>query len=217
MKVTIKSPAGERTYEMLEPMAETLSFMASMFAAATTEAPAAADEEPLPAAPLEEEIEDRPVSTPPHRRSRVENLFGDKKDWPMNTAAKTPQDDAGDDEGYKGFLLMECEECGKIKGFCARKPITSYRCDDCGHITQLKNLRPAFLKCKCGREYKYKTNAKGYLITYNCLDCGSPVDLELNSRETAYVTVGNRDSRGGTERSQYVFHPHYTTYSMKRR
>lgn len=197
MKVTITSPTGERTYEMPELTAVTLCFMASMFATATAEAPAAADEEPLLAAPSEEEIEERPVSAPPHRRSRVESLFGDKKDWPMNTAARTLQDAAGDDEGYKGFLLMECEECGKIKGFCARKPITSYRCDDCGHITQLKNLRPAFLKCKCGREYKYKTNAKGYLITYNCLDCGNPVDLELNSRETAYVTAGSRDGRGG--------------------
>ena len=39
--------------------------------------------------------------------------------------------------------------------------------------------------------YKYKTNITDETFEYNCLNCGSPVDLELNSRRNTYVTISD--------------------------
>ena len=53
----------------------------------------------------------------PHREdrrgSRVERMFGARDTW------KSTDPDA--DQGpYKGFLIVQCEECGAIKAFCAK-------------------------------------------------------------------------------------------------
>lgn len=48
------------------------------------------------------------------------------------------------------------------------------------------------------------TNISDPQFTMNCLACGAPVDLELNSRGTAYVTIGHKSRGGGTDRP-YVF------------
>lgn len=50
------------------------------------------------------------------------------------------------------------------------------------------------------------TNISDPQFTMNCLSCGAPVDLELNSRGTAYVTIGHKSGGGGTDRP-YVFRP----------
>lgn len=95
-----------------------------------------------------------------------------------------------EEEGYKGFLLVECQHCGRRKGFCTKKRITEYRCE-CGEYTQLKNMIPAHLECKCGKTYKYMTNITDREFEFDCLTCGNPVALKLNKRQTAYVTVGD--------------------------
>ena len=61
-----------------------------------------------------------------------------------------------------------------------------------GHETPLEKLRPLFMHCKCGKSFSYKTNLTAERVTHTCLACKAPVDLELNSRKTAYVTVGER-------------------------
>lgn len=104
------------------------------------------------------------------------------------------------DEGqgpYKGFLLIVCEECGAVKAFCAKRETYSFRCDECGYETPLENLRPMYMHCKCGKSFRYKTNATTETITHTCIACKAPVDMELNRRGTAYVTIG---MRGGKER-----------------
>lgn len=90
---------------------------------------------------------------------------------------------------YKGFLLVKCEKCGKLRGFCAKTPTAYSKCE-CGHRTELHDLRPVFLKCKCGSVFKYKTNVTEEIFDFPCLKCGNPVDLQLNKRGTAYVTIG---------------------------
>ena len=45
---------------------------------------------------------------------------------------------------------------------------------------------------RCGKRFSYKTNLTAERVTHTCLACKAPVDLELNSRKTAYVTVGER-------------------------
>lgn len=128
--------------------------------------------------------EDKPAAPPrreAQRRSRVERMFGDRETWPQH-----------DDQGpYKGFLMVQCEECGETKAFCAKRETYSFKCA-CGHETPLEKLRPLFMHCKCGKTFRYKTNLTSERVTHACLDCKAPVDLELNAKGTAYVTVGER-------------------------
>lgn len=99
-----------------------------------------------------------------------------------------------DDEGpYKGFLMVKCEECGAVKAFCAKQETYGFRCDECGYETPLEKLRPMFMKCKCGKEFRYKTNLTDRYVTHTCISCHAPVDMELNRRETAYVTIEERN------------------------
>lgn len=157
--------------------------------------------------------EPEPPSEPEQLLSRVERLFGRRESWPNATAAATPSqdkpkaeaeetEDTGPEASFsrravKGFLIVECENCGQTREFCSRAEITSSRCHSCGHVTTLDKayMRPAYAKCKCGREFKYQTNATGDTITINCIACGSPIDMQLNGRGTAYVTL--RDAGGG--------------------
>lgn len=138
------------------------------------------------------------------KRSRVDNLFGSawrKQKEPDYIEVAEPYEhkDSDEEEGYTGFLLIKCEKCGKIKGFCAKKEVVSYRCE-CGHETHLENLRPLYLRCKCGADYRYKTNLQTSVHTQNCLHCGSPVDIKLNNRKTAYVTIGGGVTNRGNSR-----------------
>ena len=89
---------------------------------------------------------------------------------------------------YKGFLFLKCEECGKFKGFMPKSPINKYRCD-CGHTTHLKDIRAMRVECKCGASFKYLTNSKDNVISIDCYNCGSPVDLEYHERKKEYVTI----------------------------
>jgi hypothetical protein len=99
---------------------------------------------------------------------------------------------SADDQGpYHGFLLIRCDECCEVKAYCARRETYGYKCK-CGYETPLENLRPMFMHCKCGKTFRYKTNLREQRHTHICMDCGSPVDMELNTRGTAYVTVGER-------------------------
>ena len=94
------------------------------------------------------------------------------------------------DGKYKGFLFIKCEHCGETRGFNAKVPIDEYKCSECGGKTKLKGLRPAHLDCECGKHWKYQTNETADVLTINCINCGQPVDMMLNSRRTAYVSIG---------------------------
>lgn len=167
--------------------------------------------------------EPEPPSEPEQLLSRVERLFGRRESWPNATAAATPSqdkpkaeaeetEDTGPEASFsrravKGFLIVECESCGQTREFCSRAEITSNRCHSCGHVTTLDKtyMRPAYAKCKCGREFKYQTNATGDTITINCIACGPPIDMQLNGRGTAYVTL--RDAGGGGIKTRLQKHP----------
>ena len=98
----------------------------------------------------------------PHREdrrgSRVERMFGARDTW------KSADPDA--DQGpYRGFLIVQCEECGAIKAFCAKHETYGYKCGECGHETPLEKLRPLFMHCKCGKSFSYKTNLTADRVT----------------------------------------------------
>lgn len=127
------------------------------------------------------------------KRFRNDNLFGEgwretihngyeKKDYDYNA------------EGYKGFLYIKCPVCGKEKGFCAKNSIIEHRCE-CGHKTLLEYLKPMYVHCDCGKEFKYLTNIDEDTFNYKCINCGNIVKIRINSRGTAYVT--ERKNLGG--------------------
>ena len=122
-----------------------------------------------------------PMPKQSKQKSRVERMFGPKDSWGQEQKA------AGS-KPYRGFLLMRCRECGKLRGFHAKVPITEYRCE-CGGVTPVANLRPLHLRCKCGKHFMYRTNVVEDTLTYGCLACGAPVDLKYNPKSDSYETV----------------------------
>lgn len=92
-------------------------------------------------------------------------------------------------QSYYGFLYIRCEHCGKTKGFCTKKPLKIYHCD-CGHETQLENLKVAEVFCNnCEQFFTYRTNIKDYNFVINCVHCESPVDMILNKPKTKYIAL----------------------------
>lgn len=212
VQVTMKTPFGEMNFDMQPDKAADLMQRAFQYAAEketvkeTKEIfvpqlkagfPPATDPSTVTEVATEgPEMVVRPE--PPKKQSRVERMFGDFR--ATNSKAEqtvVPSDGhinfrpdlPAQPQSYKGFLLVKCEECGKLRGFCAKLPAASSRCE-CGHRTELHDLKPAFLKCKCGSQFKYKTNVTEEIFDYPCLKCGNPVDLQLNKRGDAYVTIG---------------------------
>lgn len=192
MQVTMTTPFGEMKFTMPPDKVTALMQQAIQYASGQEPEP---QEQPQAAAPEEIPQQPEPPKVPqtvgrPH--SRVERMFGNFK------AGEQPEHDpVGKPDGaqkagsstYKGFLLIKCEHCGEIKGFCAKIPASRNACSKCGKITELHDLKPLHLKCKCGSEFTYHTNITDDAFDYPCLNCGSPVDLELNKRGDTYVTV----------------------------
>ena len=113
-------------------------------------------------------------------------MFGPKETWDIPDRAEAEETTL---KTYKGFLLIRCAQCGDLRGFCVKKPISSYRCAACGGETPLHDLTSAHIRCKCGKSFKYRTNIEEDSITYSCLSCGAPVDLAYNKKARAYQTV----------------------------
>jgi ribosomal protein S27E len=156
--------------------------------------------------PDPEEKQDVVPEEKKERHTRVESLFG--PDWrsrPEKTADEVQRDFAHEMNGYKGFLYVKCPDCGEIKGTCLKQERKSITCD-CGTEIPLKDLKPMYAKCECGKEFRYFTNLEDETFEYTCINCGAQVDMTINSRRSAYVTVGkNRFGGGGTNRNRYGF------------
>ncbi len=189
MKLSITTPFGEMNFEMPQEKASDIIQRAMQYAAEQpAKQPEVDAQKTLPSTPQAVAEPPKPMraENKPHRR--VNGLFGDFK---ASTAElEEAQAENLEPQEYRGFLLIKCKHCGKIKGFCTKNPISEFTCE-CGGKTELHDLKPAFLKCKCGSQYKYKTNITAETFDYNCLHCGSPVDMELNSRRNTYVTVSD--------------------------
>lgn len=192
VKLTMRTPFGEMNFDMPPERVSDLMQRAIQYAAG---------EEPQEPAAAPPSVAQEPTKAPepkPKPQSRVERMFGNFRAVDVKDTQETVPDDGKINvtpdlpEGpqlYKGFLLVKCEKCGKLRGFCAKAP-TSYSKCECGHRTELRDLKPAYLKCKCGSVFKYKTNVSEEIFDFPCLKCGNPVDLQLNKRGNAYVTIG---------------------------
>ena len=89
---------------------------------------------------------------------------------------------------YTGFLCLECAKCHTISTFCAKKPLSEYRCKECGGRTRLGVLKQMHMRCTCGKDWTYRTNLTASEHTLMCLECGRKVTMRINQRGTAYVT-----------------------------
>ena len=174
MKVEIKTPESKMSFEMERKDVQSLVRLAMRYATAAEEK---AEASPRPAA-QERQVMDAPAA---------------KREWDMPATIQRPgaQRPAAQQErkGWYGFLYIRCGICGKERGFCSKNPITDSRCS-CGLRTELRDLRPARVKCRCGGDFGYHTNIKDYAFTMNCLNCGNEVPLMLDDTETKYVTIG---------------------------
>ena len=103
--------------------------------------------------------------------SRAETMFGPKEAWAIPDRAEAEETMP---KTYKGFLLIRCAQCGELRGFCAKQPISSYRCATCNGETPLHDLTSAHIRCKCGKHFKYRTNFEEDFFTYSCLSCERP-------------------------------------------
>lgn len=122
------------------------------------------------------------------------------EELPQNPAQEEPEQMPSEPQAmgaarpwrYKGFLLIKCQHCGMLKGFCAKTPIDTYICD-CGGKTPIQNMVHATAVCECGKTWTYRTNARDQTLEINCIQCGSPIDLTWNARKVMYVTLRDRD------------------------
>ena len=94
-----------------------------------------------------------------------------------------------DYEGYKGFLLIRCKECGTEKAYCPKTPTTVFKCRECGATTELEDLRSLWMHCKCGNRSHYNTNIEDTMAEVNCIVCGAPVTTEWNKKKKMYQTI----------------------------
>lgn len=88
-----------------------------------------------------------------------------------------------------GFMSIQCEKCGDIRGFNSREVLEYSRCRECDHKTLLTDLAPAVLHCKCGVMSAISTNMTDAIITITCPFCKAPVDLELDRAGRGYETL----------------------------
>lgn len=119
------------------------------------------------------------------RNSSVARMFGERHGVPV---PQTPADSYNRD-GYRGFLIIKCRSCGNVHAFFPKQPVKSYNCPQCNSTTELVGMRPAFIHCECGGDFKYRTNIQDKQFTYTCFKCGSPVEMELNGKGNAFVTI----------------------------
>lgn len=162
MQVTIKTLISENTFDLNESQIVYLIEKAKAFVADNGFKKAA-----------EESKRDR----------RVDHVFGNTWKTPK---APTPKVEKAD--GYKGFLHLRCEKCGRERTFCARTNMTFLQCE-CGHRTWLTNLSEAVVSCVCGGRYVYKTNVRDRQFTMTCLGCKKPVRLCLDCDGKNYISI----------------------------
>lgn len=132
------------------------------------------------------------------KKSRNDSLFGEGWRDTISSGSEMQSDYGKYSDGYKGFLYIKCPVCGKTKGFCVKTGITEYGCE-CGHKVQLEDLKPMYVHCDCGKDFKYFTNMDEDTFNYKCINCGDIVKIRMNTRGTAYVTALENRAGGGTD------------------
>ena len=112
-----------------------------------------------------------------------------KSAQPAESAHRAPEPPV--EAKFTGFLYVRCEKCGQERGFCAKTPISSYYCRECGGKTELKNMRQVKIWCECGSAYRYHTNIQDPAFDMPCLACEAPVAIEWNEHKGRYQPMNS--------------------------
>lgn len=92
---------------------------------------------------------------------------------------------------YKGFMHIQCPQCGVIRNFCVKKETETFYCDKCNAKVQLENMAKVLLRCECGKVASYYTNRYDAVFDIECVQCQAPVCVEWNKRAKKYTTISN--------------------------
>ena len=94
----------------------------------------------------EEKIVEDEDMTQSEKHTRNDSLFGEN--WKNNIENSDPEQK----EGYKGFLYVKCQFCGKTKDFCAKMTDDRFTC-----------------KCiNCSSRVKIRMNTRGTAYVTDC-------------------------------------------------
>lgn len=108
----------------------------------------------------------------------------------VEEVGQRPQE--SDLHGYRGFLHLKCEHCGKVKSFMPKNPMEQYHCNECGGDTILKDMCTVLFTCpNCGKSFKYQTNRYDASFSMECVNCGSLVGIKYNSEKRSYEGVAD--------------------------
>lgn len=126
------------------------------------------------------------------RTPKAENAVEPVGDSPAEpvSAPEMPTQCEGEPEEYSGFLHLKCSGCGALKTFCAKKPMNTYHCYDCGTDTVLTNMTPIYASCECGKKSRYMTNVAEWGFDLACVNCGSPMAVEYRPGINQYRSCG---------------------------
>lgn len=102
---------------------------------------------------------------------RLDILERAKAAQPAESAHRAPEPPV--EAKFTGFLYVRCEKCGQERGFCAKTPISSCYCRECGGKTELKN------------------NIQDAAFDMPCLNCEAPVALEWNENKNRYQPMNS--------------------------
>ena len=97
---------------------------------------------------------------------------------------------------YTGFLYIECAHCGHVHAFCAKQPIRTYRCEECGGKTPLIDMYPLRVACECGARFNYMTNIVTERMDVTCYRCEAPVAVEWVDKLQKYQPMTYPHSKG---------------------
>nr|WP_326185396.1 hypothetical protein [uncultured Oscillibacter sp.] len=113
---------------------------------------------------------------------------------PAEEPAPLPEPPAGmhfEEPGYRGFLLIRCEACGKVYAYNAREETQEFACRDCGHVTPLRDIAVAELRCPdCKKSWVYKTNLTDAEVFCGCIACGADMRSQWSTKLKRYAPQG---------------------------
>lgn len=142
-----------------------------------------------PEKPKPDPAKPEPVKRPaPPRQPTAPRVSTSRAQWPADTGEDAAQEEP---KKYTGFLFIRCQKCGQERGFCAKTPISSAYCRDCGAPTRLRDLRMIKIWCECGASYRYFTNIQDNAFDMPCLVCEAPVALEWNEHKGRYQPMNS--------------------------
>ena len=139
--------------------------------------------------PFEPKTLQRPAPQKKRMVQRPDILERAKAAQPAESAHRAQEAPAA--AKFTGFLYVRCEKCGQERGFCAKTPISSCYCRECGGKTELKNMRQVKIWCECGSAYRYHTNIQDAAFDMPCLNCEAPVALEWNENKNRYQPMNS--------------------------